>query len=560
MADTKKGLRDTEQTGRLIDQARRVLAYEHFDSIAQKPFFGADDQVFPQAADSACGFEIVDTMGRVYVDWVNGGGPVLLGYRRAEVEDAIRKQLEAGPTLSLLHPLQVEVATMLTEMVPCAEMVAFGKNGSDVLAAAARIARAVTGRDVILYHGMHGFHDWFACTAPGVRGIPEALKPLIHSFSYNDLEGLQRLLDRFSSDVAAVFMEPVREQLPEPGYLEGVRRLTTQYGALLVFDEVVTALRLGPGGAQEYFDVVPDLACLGKAMANGMPISAIVGPRSYMMHLPSVAFGMTFQGETLSLAAARAVLRIVRDEPVAEHVARIGTRVREAFAVSCDRHGVAASLSGPPVRMTFVFHEAPGISATAVQSLFIQECLKHGVLTNGNVLPSYAHDDEAVQRTARGFDAALAVVGQAVRASETAGPGDCSRQPCGPRATFSRGYVETLRLQGGAILISGWALLDGWAPERVEIVTEDSVSTPAVVVLRPDLAEAFPAVSRAQYGGYQVAVPVPAFPAEGPIRLTLCLVRGEFVDFRCRILIESRPDVDGAWPGPHWTGDGFLVV
>ena len=551
---------DTESTGRLVHQARRVLAYEHFDSIAQKPFLSADEQVFPQAADSACGFEIVDTTGKVYVDWINGGGPVLLGYRRPEVEDAIRKQLEAGPTLSLLHPLQVEVATMLTEMIPCAEMVAFGKNGSDALTAAARIARAVTGRDVILYHGMHGFHDWFACTAPGVRGIPEVLKPLIHRFDYNDLEGLQRLLDRFSSDVAAVVMEPVREQLPHPGYLEGVRRLTTQYGALLVFDEVVTALRLGPGGAQEYFDVVPDLACLGKAMGNGMPISAVVGPRSYMMHLPSVAFGMTFQGETLSLAAARAVLRIVRGEPVAEHVARIGTRVQQAFAASCERHGVAASLSGPPARMTFIFHEAPGISAAAVQSLFIQECLKHGVLTNGNVLPSYAHNDEAVQRTARGFDAALAVVGQAVRASETASRGEPSRLPCGPRAASSRGYVETLRVEEGMIFLSGWALLEGWAAERVEIVTDDGITTAAVVVFRPDLAEAFPAVARAQYGGYQVAVPVPASPLEDPIRLTLRLMRGAVVDFQCRILIESRPDANGMWPGPHWTGDGFLVV
>ena len=152
---------------------------------------------------------------------------MLLGYRHPEVEEAIRAQLEAGPMLSLAHPVEVEVAEMLMEMVPCAEMVAFGKNGSDVTTAAVRVARAATGRDLVLQCGFHGFHDWYTCQyrTKNVHGIPKALRAFVHEFPYNDLDALEWLFMRYPDEVAAVVMEPVNIVLPEPGYLEGVREL-----------------------------------------------------------------------------------------------------------------------------------------------------------------------------------------------------------------------------------------------------------------------------------------------------------------------------------------------
>jgi acetylornithine/succinyldiaminopimelate/putrescine aminotransferase len=438
--------------------------------------------------------------------------------------------------------------------------VAFGKNGSDCLTAGARLARAVTGREVIVQYGMHGFHDWYVVHNPVIRGAPQALRPLIQSFEYNDLEGLGELLQRFDGKVAAVIMEPVREILPESGYLESVRELTHRHGALLIFDEVVTSFRLGHGGAQSVFGVEPDVACLGKAMANGMPLSAIVGRREVMEQLPAVAFGMTFRGETLTLAAARAVLKILREEPVAEHVARIGTAVRDGFDEACRRHDLSIGLGGPPGRMTFIFREDGGLSWDSAQALFVQECLKRGVFTNGNILPSYAHDDEAVERTIEGFDGALEVVAEAVHAGR-AQIDSGSNAPCsGPRAMISTGYIEELRLQGSELAVAGWAILKEEAADRVEFVAPDGKTVVAQGVDRPDLAEAYPLVRDAETAGYVGLLPAEFVAGEESFEFTIRLYRLERLTFICRVVIETPPDSGGAWPGPHWTGDGIKFV
>ena len=271
-----------DHTEELARKADELLGYGGFHRVAWQRFYRKDDDVFPRFAVSAQGCRLVDSRGRTFVDWVNGGGPVLLGYSHHAVTEAINRQMAdtAGPTLSLTHPIEVEVASLLTELVPCAEMVAFGKNGSDAVTAAVRIARAVTGREVLLHYGGHGFHDWFV-SVYGVPGVPTMLGSLVHPFPYNDLNALATLFDLFRGKVAAVVMEPVTTLLPERGYLEGVRDLAHANGALLIFDEMVTAFRLAPGGAQERFGVEPDLTALGKAIANGMPLSAVVGKREF---------------------------------------------------------------------------------------------------------------------------------------------------------------------------------------------------------------------------------------------------------------------------------------
>src|SRR5262249_28271142 len=142
--------------------------------------------------------------GRSYIDWSLSGGAMLLGYRRPEVEEAVRAQLAAGPLLPMMHRVQVEVAELLRDMIPCAEMVAFGKNGSDATTAAVRIARAATGRTLVLHSGYHGFHDWCFAEHPAVRGIPEALRPTIAPFPYNDVAALEKLLEANRNAVAAV--------------------------------------------------------------------------------------------------------------------------------------------------------------------------------------------------------------------------------------------------------------------------------------------------------------------------------------------------------------------
>jgi glutamate-1-semialdehyde 2,1-aminomutase len=379
------------------------------------------DGVFPLLAERGEGCWLYDTHGRRYVDWIMGWGPVLLGYRHPEVEAAIGRQLPAGPLLSLLHPIEIEVAETLREMVPCAERVAFGKNGSDVLAAAVRVARAATGREGVLVCGYHGFHDWFMASVPGCLGIPEPLRWLVRAFVYNDLEGLRRLVAEHGASVAAIVLEPVAAELPAPGFLAGVRRLCSEHGIVLVFDEVLTALRLARGGAQELYGVVPDLACLGKSMANGMPLSALVGRSELMEAVHHIGYGLTFRGETLSLAAARASLLVHRRERVAEHVAAVGEQLRAGFAGLCAAHGVAARLTGPGARLSFAFDAHGPLPPLGLRTLFVQECVRAGVLTNGNLLPSFAHDEAAVATTLQAFDGALATVRTAIQRASLEG-------------------------------------------------------------------------------------------------------------------------------------------
>lgn len=358
----------------------------------------------PRFAVRGEGGSLYDETGTRYVDWAPGWGTQILGYRRPEIEEAIREQLTRGTCFTLMTEVEVEVARALREMVPCAERIVFGKHGSDPLGVAVRIARAVTGRELILCFGYHGFHDWFLARE-ACEGIPEALRGLVKELPFNDLEAVEELFRAHGERIAGVVLEAASGLLPAPGYLEGLRELTRAHGALLVFDEVVTAFRLARGGAQEAFGVIPDLACLGKAMANGMPLSALVGSAEYMDQLPRVGYDPTFRGETLSLAAARAGLEIHRTEPVVERISEMGEELRRGFEESLVGLNIECELSGHPARMTAIYRPAGGISPLGMKVFLMHGLLEHGVITTGTYLPCLGHTAEDVERTARGWRA-----------------------------------------------------------------------------------------------------------------------------------------------------------
>lgn len=539
----------------LTRRAREALAYGGHHRMLLRPVYEDEEGVFPEFAVAADGYEITAADGRTFVDWVSAFGPVLLGYRRPEVEEAVRAQLEAGPMLSLAHPVEVELAEALIEMVPCAEMVAFGKNGSDVTLAAVRVARAATGRDLILQCGFHGFHDWYTTQyrTKNVHGIPKALRAFVHEFPYNDLDAIEWLFMRYPEEVAAVVMEPVNLLLPEPGFLEGVRELTRQHGALLVWDELVTGFRLGNGGAQEHFGVTPDLACLGKGLANGMPLSAIVGRREYMRHLPDTAYGMTYRGEAASLAAGLAVTRVLRREPVAERLAETGSRLREMFREACARQGVAGDMLGPPARMTVRFEAAGGLDPSRLRTLFVRECARHGVLTTGTLLPSYAHDDRALELTARAIDAALETIAEAIRAG--AGALQAALQAGGA----ARGSIDAIRELPARLEVNGWLLLAEGAPDSIEAVAPSGEIRPARRLERPDVAEAFPEVAGAAASGFTFTLPATIFAPEGAYDFTIRARGGADTAFSCRI-VRPRSGPASTSGAPRLGDDGALYV
>lgn len=544
----------------LTAQATDLLAYGGFHRALVRPLY--DDALgdFPQFGEAAEGYELIDSEGRSFVDWMCGWGPVMLGYRHPAVERAIADQLErSGPMLSLMHPIEVEVASMLVEMVPSAELVAFGKNGSDAVNAAIRIARAHTGREIVLHHGFHGFHDWYM-SLQGAQGVLPVLREYARPFPYNDLDALQRLFEEFDGQVAAVVMEPTNSVLPEPGYLEGVRELAHENGALLVFDEMVTGFRLANGGAQEHFRVTPDLTCLGKAMANGMPLSAVVGKREFMRLLPGTGFGMTFRGETLSLAAARAVLTVLREEPVTEHLAQIGSQLRERFGRAAAEAGVGGELMGPDARLTIALHDHGLMMSEDLLSIFILECARRGVLVNGMVLPSYAHDAEAVDRTIEAFGAALESIARLNAEADEAmyaamWSSFVSRN--GREDGLPGACIDLMRVEGNHMRIMGWVLLeDGW-PDVVEFVSATGEQVIAEPFLRPDLEAGYPQIDGCANAGYQADLPRGLFAPEGPWEFTMLAKRGAEEIFECRI---SRRDPWRRDHGPPRWRDGVLQV
>lgn len=370
--------------------------------------------VYPKYLVRGRGCRVVDADGHEYIDYPMALGAVLLGHAYPAVVEAVERQARAGSLFTLMHPLEVEVAERLVDLVPCAEMVRFVKNGSDATAAAIRLARAYTGRQRVAYCGYHGWHDWFAGTTPLAAGVPPALAALVRPFAYNRPDTLAALLDEHPGAYAAVIMEHGGEE-PRDGFLERVRDLAHRHGAVFVWDEIVTGLRWARGGAQEFFGVVPDLACFGKALGNGLPIAAVVGQRALMAQFSRIFVSMTYGGDALALAAARAVLDEVARQPVIEHLWDTGARWLAGARSAIAGAGVAMRVGGAPPRSHFEFDDQAGFAAAEVRALLLQECVKRGVLFGVPIFMSFEHQEADITETLGVVEEALAVVAHALR-------------------------------------------------------------------------------------------------------------------------------------------------
>jgi glutamate-1-semialdehyde aminotransferase len=372
--------------------------------------------VAPVYAQRGKGSHLWDVDGNEYIDWQMGIGPLVLGYTNEAVDEAVRRQLADGITFSLVHPLEVEVAELVREVVPNAEMVRFSKTGCDVTTAAVRLARAATGRSKVLCCGYHGWHDWYVATTDRHAGIPESTRDLTFTFGYNDVAGLEAALD---DDVACVILEPVVFEEPRDGFLREVKRLCQANGSLLVFDEMWTGFRVALGGAQQRYDVTADIACFSKAIANGMPLAALTGRRDVMKLLDrDVFFFTTFGGEALSLAAAKATIGELRSRDVPAQLEKQGTKIRDGVRAAIDAVGMDyASCSGLPARTIVAFAAkgaAAGLDALEIKSLAQQELLRRGILWGGFHNMCLAHSDDDVAYTLAAWRDVLPIVHQAV--------------------------------------------------------------------------------------------------------------------------------------------------
>ena len=365
----------------------------------------------------AKGSHVWDVDGNEYIDYPMALGPIILGHGYPAVDQAVQRQMQDGVAFSLPHPLEIAVAERLTAMIPCAEMVRFGKNGSDATAGAVRLARAYTGRDLIVCCGYHGWQDWYIGSTTFNRGVPAPVRDLLKTFDYNDIDSLARRFAEHPGQIAAVIMEPIGVVEPMDGFLAAVRDLCRREGALLIFDEVITGFRLARGGAQEYFGVAPDLACFGKALANGYPLSAVVGPRAIMKTFEQTFFSFTFGGEAVSLAAANATLKEIAEKEVIAHLWEMGRQLNDGFKVLAKEFGVDRFMhtSGLAPRTTINFFDDSGRESLLVKSLFQQECLKRGVLFSGGQMICFSHSSADIEQTLRVYRSAMEIVGAALR-------------------------------------------------------------------------------------------------------------------------------------------------
>jgi glutamate-1-semialdehyde aminotransferase len=368
--------------------------------------------VSPFFIERGKGSKVWDVDGNEYVDFVNSLAAVTLGYCDEDVDKAVQDQMKNGVLFSLPHKLEMEVAEKLINVIPCAEKVRFAKNGTDATSASIRIARAYTGKEHIAVCGYHGWQDWYIGSTTRDLGVPRAVKELTHKFEYNNLESLEKIFQE--QELACVIMEPMNIEYPQDNFLKKVKELAHKNNALLIFDETVTGFRYSLGGAQELFDVTPDLATFGKGMANGYPLSAVVGSNEIMQKVEDIFFSGTFGGETLSLAATSKIIDKYEKERVTEYFAEVGIYLLEQLNQLIDDKNLSDIFwtSGHPSWSFLHIKEQERYSVFEIKTFFLQEMFRRGILTLGSHNISFSHTKKDVDELIAVYAKVLPMVKQ----------------------------------------------------------------------------------------------------------------------------------------------------
>lgn len=392
----------TDGTGQKLYERARTLIPGGTQLLSKRPEMFLPAQ-WPAYYSRAAGAETWDLDGRRFVDTSHFGvGCCVLGFADADVDAAVRRAIDAGSMSTLNCPEEVELAELLLDLHPWAEMVRYGRGGGEAMAIASRIARAASGKDKIAFCGYHGWQDWYlaanlsATTAldghllPGLapKGVPRGLTGSMLPFHYNTPSELDAIVAEHGSELGAIVMEPARSTGPDAGFLEHVRRTADALGAVLIFDEVTSGWRMNTGGIHLTYGVSPDIAVFAKAIANGYPMSAIVGTRAVMSAAQDSFISSTFWTERIGPSAALATIRKHRDRSVGAHLIDVGQRVQAGWRDAAERSGLPLEVHGIPPLSHFGFASP---LAAELTTLFTQEMLDKGYLASSSFYASYAH-------------------------------------------------------------------------------------------------------------------------------------------------------------------------
>tara|TARA_A100001015_G_scaffold12778_1_gene15041 strand:- start:3489 stop:4772 length:1284 start_codon:yes stop_codon:yes gene_type:complete len=336
-----------------------------------------DPEFFPLFCSSGKNQYISDIDGNNYLDLISALGSVSIGYGIKDIDKNIIKSLKLGVTFSLSHKKELELAKTLINIIPCAEMVRFGKNGTDANSAAIRLARYYTGKDHVAVCGYHGWQDWYISSTSMSGGIPKGVAQYTHSFTFNDIKSLEKIFQE--KKLAAVMLEPLASELPKNNFLKKVKALCKKNNAILIFDEICTGFRVNLGGAQKLYKIKPDLATFGKAMANGYPLSAIVGSKKIMKLMDKIFFSGTFTGESLSIEACKQTILFLQKNKSIEKNIKKGIFLQKEISEIIKKYQLNkyVELSGHP---TWLFLKIKNLNLK--QSMTIKIFIMHQLILN----------------------------------------------------------------------------------------------------------------------------------------------------------------------------------
>jgi len=410
---------------RLYAKAKKLIpgAVQLF---SKRPELYLPDQ-WPAYYSRAKGVQVCDMDGNRYTDMASSGiGACILGVGDPDVDRAVRSAIAHGTASTLNCPEEVELAELLIELHPWADMVRYARCGGEAMAIAARIVRARTRKDCIAFCGYHGWHDWYLAAnlaedealdghllkglAP--LGVPRGLTGTVLPFHYNRIAELEAIVERKGKELAAIIMEPIRNTQPEDHFLQKVRAIATRLKIPLVFDEVSAGFRLATGGAHLTFGVEPDIAVFAKGMSNGYPMAAIIGRGNVMEVAQDTFISSTYWTERIGPAAAIATIRKHRKHKVHEHLIRLGTAAQEGWRACAEAAALSIDVSGiPPLAHFSIQHD----DAQAAHTLFIQEMLHRGYLADSAFYPTFAHTEAHVRTYLRHVGEVFRLIANALR-------------------------------------------------------------------------------------------------------------------------------------------------
>lgn len=371
----------------------------------------------PAYIDHGKGCYLYDVDGNKFIDFVCALGPITVGYADERIDGAVIEQIKKGASFSLQSPVEVELAEKLCQIVPCAEMVRFVKNGGDATTAAIRLARAYTKKEMVLMSGYHGMHDWSIGASENNKGVPKAVCELTKTFKYNDIDDLKEKLETYKGKVAAVILEPIQGDGPKDGYLEAVKDAVHEHGAVLIFDEVVSGFRYALGGASELYKVVPDMASFGKGMANGYAISAVAGKKEIMRQIEDGVFvSTTFGGDATSMAAALATIKILEAPNFYENIWKLGEKMRSGISALIKKYSLEKiiSVSGIAPHCGVAFEGCANLSYLDINSVYSQVMIENGILVLAICNLNGSHTEKEIDLYLETTDKAFALIKKAV--------------------------------------------------------------------------------------------------------------------------------------------------